>query len=962
MKKVLNTSIFLIFLATSYNAISQELPIGTNYFEAAKEADKNGDFRKSADLCLKGLKRMPINNDLKQQLGKSYMQLNKLDSARYFLTKVAQSDYKNVTSRYYLVNVEYQSKRYTSAICYINELLEKTPYLKGLWLKKISIYKEMGNYTEVKRSIKRLIQIFPNDSLVKSNYNYIMTQEGLKNAKAGNSSDAKKSYLNILKNTPDSKDTYISLINIETTEGKLESALVYAEKGLKHHPNDLDLIKKKLGLLESLDRYDVAIGYLKSKKDDVPKVFYSDTERYLTSQAARFYENTDPYVLHQKSYSLDRNYYSYRYLLNKSVDLGHYNQSLRLIDDGLKRNPNDKDLLVKQMFVYKQQDDISKYRNSVYLLKQKFPNDYDINQEYASILYAEAKEYASQKQYQAAIDNYIILLNYPDYAQAANNNIFAMYTLQNNRTEAFHQIDMMIEKDPKNVSNLVKKAEYLKDLKEFDSALNIVDSLIVEYSEQKKYKQQYVYYSSLYMKHLIENQLYYQAVPIANKSLEIDNTNQLTYRYAINASSAMKWYDKMLIYADSAVYHHPDNLDFKLNRISAYSNLRDHQKATELLEEIEEQYSKDLRVKGVLAQERFKLATLAEEGDDYEVANTHYNSVLLADPTNIPAYQRLVNLSIKQKFYENALIYIDRALEIDPNAERDFFIYKKGIVYEMMGDYSKAYEYQKLSLKADESELKDHVDYLLNKPLKNLIGINYLRATSGEENYVSGVAGLFYKRILEKNNYGLNVNYATRSGGDIGLQLKAEWAHIFSKTFYAQIDASYGNIYFPKFKVFGSAYKYLKHDWEAGLGVGITRIPTGKDFFNLQGSLSKDLGDFWVNTRVNILSNNGTIYNNLFAQARYNINDNGDYVVAMASTGNAPQEDITTSFQVNPFLTYVNSMVGAGYKWNHKHKYTYGIQGNWYSFYMPDSTTDGVFTESTRVDQYHLLFTIQTKF
>ena len=959
MKIGLRTYLFLLLFAIKTNVFSQFLGIENPYFKAAKQAGVEGDFRKSADLCLQGLKKSPSDNDLRQQLGKSYMQLRELDSARYFLTKVVNEDEDNIPARQYLVNVEYQSKRYSSAICYVNELLEKKPYTKDLWLKKISIYKEIGNYGEIKRAIKRLRDIFPSDTVVEKQYNFIMSQEGLKVAKNGNTEEAKKIYLNILEEFPEDKNIYISLINLETNQGSLNSALEYAERGLIYYPNDLELIKKKIGVLEALKKYDVAISYLKSKNKDVPKDFFNKTERYLVFEAARFYENTDPYILHQKSYSLDRNRNSFQYLLNKSMERGYYNESLKLIDQGLLRYPNDKDLLVKQMFIYKKQTNISKYYDSVYTLYEMYPEDYDIRQEYASVLLSEAKEYTSQKQYQAALDNYFILLEFSEFSEIANNNIFVVYTLQNNTTGALSQIDAMIENEPEKKINLVKKAELLKDIKDFDAALNIVKNLILEFPEEKKYKTQYVYYSDLYMKDLISDELYYKTLPVADKSLEIDKTNKLTYNYAINASSAMKRYDKMLIYTDSAIYHYPNDIDLKLKRISAYSNLKNHQKATELLEELENKYPQDIRVKGVLVEERYKLATDAEKNEDYDLANTLYNSILLLDSLNIPTYQRLVNLSINQKDYANAMIYADKALEIEPNPEEKFFLYKKGVVYEMTEDYQNAYEYQK---KKEDEDLNDHLDYLLNKKLKNILGLNYLKVYSGQESFTSAVARIYYQRILKKDTYGLRLNYASKESDGVGLQLQGEWSHKFSSTFYTQIDGYVGNRYFPKFKISGTAYKYLKNDWEIGLGVGLTKVSTGKEFFNVQGILSKDIGDFWLNARLNVLFSEGSVYNNWFGQARYNINDNGDYFVAMASTGNAPQEDRATNFQINTFLTYTNSMVGAGYRWNHKHKYTYGIQGNWYNFYIPGATNNGLPVPSSRVDQYHLLFVIQTKF
>ncbi|MDO6425144.1 hypothetical protein, partial [Saccharophagus degradans] len=59
-----------------------------------------------------------------------------------------------------------------------------------------------------------------------------------------------------------------------------------------------------------------------------------------------------------------------------------------------------------------------------------------------------------------------------------------------------------------------------------------------------------------------------------------------------------------------------------------------------------------------------------------------------------------------------------------------------------------------------------------------------------------------------------------------------------------------------------------------------------------------------------------------------------------------------------------------GYWWNKNHKFNFGIQGNWYSFqtinvvgvYDDEVNLTGVESIQQRVDQYHVYFTVQTKF
>src|SRR5690606_14601477 len=83
------------------------------------------------------LKKYPKDSDLKMLLGKYYVLTKQYDKARFELNKSIQYNPGNVDARHLLVTVETETKRYSSAICFVNELLEVNPYWRGLWRKKI---------------------------------------------------------------------------------------------------------------------------------------------------------------------------------------------------------------------------------------------------------------------------------------------------------------------------------------------------------------------------------------------------------------------------------------------------------------------------------------------------------------------------------------------------------------------------------------------------------------------------------------------------------------------------------------------------------------------------------------------------------------------------------------------------------------------------------------------------------
>ena len=83
-------------------------------------------------MSWRGLQISPDDLDLKILLGRSNLQLGKYDTARYVLKQVYDRRRKDIDVLQYLVNLEETTKRYSDAICFVNELLEIT-LVEKLW-------------------------------------------------------------------------------------------------------------------------------------------------------------------------------------------------------------------------------------------------------------------------------------------------------------------------------------------------------------------------------------------------------------------------------------------------------------------------------------------------------------------------------------------------------------------------------------------------------------------------------------------------------------------------------------------------------------------------------------------------------------------------------------------------------------------------------------------------------------
>lgn len=131
------------------------------------ELYKQGKWDTGKKIADAILEKNPEDSDMRMLVGKYYIHRKDYSRARYELVKSLKSAPANVESKHMLVAVETETGRYSSAICYVNELLEVNPYWKGLWRKKIELYRHLGNHVEADRLLKRISQIYPEDSQLK---------------------------------------------------------------------------------------------------------------------------------------------------------------------------------------------------------------------------------------------------------------------------------------------------------------------------------------------------------------------------------------------------------------------------------------------------------------------------------------------------------------------------------------------------------------------------------------------------------------------------------------------------------------------------------------------------------------------------------------------------------------------------------------------------------------------------
>ena len=72
----------LLFIDTGGILYAQD---SDQYFELAKQEGKNNNFSKALDYCLKATKLAPMDMDIREYLGKCYLEVGDLETARMVL-------------------------------------------------------------------------------------------------------------------------------------------------------------------------------------------------------------------------------------------------------------------------------------------------------------------------------------------------------------------------------------------------------------------------------------------------------------------------------------------------------------------------------------------------------------------------------------------------------------------------------------------------------------------------------------------------------------------------------------------------------------------------------------------------------------------------------------------------------------------------------------------------------------
>ncbi|OMP79631.1 tetratricopeptide repeat protein [[Flexibacter] sp. ATCC 35208] len=224
------------------------------------ESDRK--FTEAAALAEKLRQSNPGNADLKSRYtalkiasGRDYLSQQQYDLALSEFNKALQADPKDTAALDMTANTYIIQKDNVRALQVLDKALQTYPNNTRFLIKKSSVLADMGQYDEAAAIASQLLERNPGDERYQANLVDLRLTAGRILMQSEEYDMAAGQFRAVLAEQPNNPDAMNYLINMETAVGQPDSALLYADQGLKYYPDNKDLLLKKAGVLTSLHRY-----------------------------------------------------------------------------------------------------------------------------------------------------------------------------------------------------------------------------------------------------------------------------------------------------------------------------------------------------------------------------------------------------------------------------------------------------------------------------------------------------------------------------------------------------------------------------------------------------------------------------------------------------------------------------------------------------------------------------------
>ncbi len=902
--------------------------LAPHYVERAESCIKAKDWDQCRQLLDEGLRLYPNNPELRYVMGRYCYLRGDEQQARYNLIRAVQLNDQHFKSKRLLLDLEERSGNLSSAICYVNELLEFVPYDRNLWRRKISLYRKQGNDEEADAMLRRLARIFPNDATVRQELKARHEELYESNLYRDRYRDATYELEALIKDSPRNIELYIKLANLYSRMGEKQRAIETCNAGLHFVSGHQPLIRLKVGLLCELSRFSEALTFLQPYLGSQSSLrpLYDD----VLAQAAQTARQYDAYELNARLYETQGEPDVLMYLINTSMSRGYYDACRRYLYEAFEKIGRTKPLMLRLYQLERKLDNRSAAVVALQQLYDRFPDDADIAYEYATFQLRQADDAMERKRWSQAADLY--------------EQVLPMTTFDADTHCA--TVCKLLSCHARNADSEALLEVYEREMQLETDSLN-----------RLAYSQQVESYLASRLTHLVDNNEFHAAQDSAIYMLRLFPTSDAALRCAINASQQIA-----------------DSLSF-----------REYARRGHELYPSEPFYIS----RQALSLERDSLygQALALCSPDWlHTGDRHPLLVATHSDISLRRSQQL----LRQRQPAAALALLDSALVYDVS-NRDL-LFQKGVAYEQMRLFRLAYDLQRANYEpsnAEQSQWMQHLRSLRFRGLRNHVNAEFLNATADfhelgvpTSGRLYALATLGYTHVLRRDVLSLTANYKSRDGnilyaneqgeipyrGGPGAQLIGQWTHIFSPHWTGDLSFGYGSSYFNRFVADARATYLFSDGWESSLRFAYRRTPeismyrqsSGKpvayygkySIYMLTPSVSRLWQRYFVGASADLSFMDGNFYYNAQLRGKLFYLDDGVSAVSLqAGLGTFPEMSFF-DLSLLQSVSHLNSMAGATASYMFSPHFTATATFAWYCCYLP--VFDGTSVRSSYRNIFHL--------
>ena len=928
---------------------------------------------------------------MNELMGQYFYNSRNYDKARFYLVRALRDDESNTNAREILAKVEEETGNYSSAICYVNEILAASPYNKEWWRRKIGLYRKQGNDIEADRLLMRLQQIFPEDDQVRNDILAMHEERFRKQRVEGDIQGQIESLRKLAEAYPRETEYTLSLSNLLLQSGRTTEAEQVLSAGVQA-TGDPTLIEKRAGIMGEQGRYGEAINYLKYMQKVYHVASLQKTIDEMELAAAEYAMLNDPYTAMAKVYARQHNREALTFLLNTSIARGYYDDALMYIKEAKGKGPGTEKLNYMEYTVHKR---LGNRKAALGVLMNMFatnPDNLDVRDELSAMRYEDAIALMNFQQYQDAIPMLQFVENYAvdrEMRKGAMLRLFNCYYETKQYTFAQRELDKL--RDDYNYDNYYSQsASLLNSEGRIREALDLLAKAHAETTDPTRAQllaYQYEEIAQPYIKSMIRRGMLRAADQEVKAALQVCPTSNDFLHQAITVSDLLGSKDDYARTVSAGRSSYPEDPFFVVKEAGLKADKGDYTGALRMIRPQLNVFMGDSTLTGAYAQHSIALAT----------------------------GQR------KAKDYRQAIATLDSALVFRP--KDDELLYNKGLVYEANHQYDSAYVYlrhYKPTL-MDFQEHKRNLEEVRNQGYRNELVFMYQRARPGSEDVVKNPGSQYvltanamasYTAKREKNTFTFSVNYAGREGaseesmdktdmesGGTGIMPGIDWIHHSPTSPWTySLGAAWGSKYFPRYTFRAQVARLVKENWHVDLHASVRNMKTYTRRYswiaNPDKNAPEDPDSIYVSTGYNgrydmlyqagvgvqrdldqwilmgtadaFLLKNKIYFNGQVKAQFFPVDNSRSHVFAMVGAGTAPQTELLDNSMPAGF-SKLNTFVGAGLMWFLNRHVAAAVSGTWYTMYRTQDIQTGIWepdystVTSTFQSDYKNVFYVQAQ-